>query len=74
MDSERIKFLKLIFIEIKIYYNNLKLILEVQKYKGLGFNYNINIIKLNILKNLPPVNPGILFGGVRHEISEKYFT
>ena len=53
MDSERIKFLKLIFIEIKIYYNNLKLILEVQKYKGLGFNYNINIIKLNILKNPP---------------------
>ena len=29
MNSERIKFLKLIFIEIKIYYNNLKLILEV---------------------------------------------
>ena len=34
MDSERIKFLKLIFIDINIYYNNLKLILEVQKYKN----------------------------------------
>jgi hypothetical protein len=48
MDLERIKFLKLVYIEIKIYYNNLKFYWEGYIYKNQIYYYNINIKKLKI--------------------------